>query len=296
MSEKTRTKTVESTPAQRRISRPQLEELWRRVSVRDCSILDSLKKYRFMTSDHIKRLHFRDGSTDNANLRAANRAMKKLQEYGLVTHLDRRIGGLHAGSSALIWHLTEAGDRFLRLGHDERRKRYTTPSWAFVGHILAVTELAVKIMESSFNDGITALELEVEPKCWRKYSGYWKTIELKPDMYLVLRDDNCQCYYYIEVDLGTESLPKLLKKCQVHVDYASIGNDLKRTDNITPVVVWIMPDQQRAYALKEQIKKNLTGSMANGLFGVFYNDDDIVWNIWHFDNPKQEGLGQIKMK
>ena len=79
-------------------------------------------------------------TTQNPARRAAARELRKLKDYGLVNTLERRIGGTRAGSGSLIWHLTEAGERFLAIGSSEQytRRRYLEPSRMFLRHSLAV--------------------------------------------------------------------------------------------------------------------------------------------------------------
>ena len=97
-----------------------------RLSDRDIAILKSLSKCTFMLTGQIQRLHNTDASTQTAALRATAREMKKLKEYGLVKNLDRRIGGVRGGSSSLVWHLSEAGYRLLKLDSREKKTRKRT--------------------------------------------------------------------------------------------------------------------------------------------------------------------------
>ena len=80
--------------------------------------------------------------------------MKHLASSSLVAHLKRRIGGARAGSTSYIWHLTEAGQRFIYLVQTShtgqtKRLRLTEPSWAFLAHTLAITELRILTEETA---------------------------------------------------------------------------------------------------------------------------------------------------
>ena len=129
----------------RRVSRLQLVALSEQLSERDLLVLGFIRKNHFVSSRQIQRLYFIGGSSDAANSRAANRALKRLGEQGLIAHLDRRIGGWRSGSSAQVWYLTEPGERLFRLGSTEKlpRKRPEKPSYLFLEQTLATTEKVV---------------------------------------------------------------------------------------------------------------------------------------------------------
>lgn len=100
----------------RRLSRQQLEEVEGKLAERDKQILTAIQRYRYLLTGQIQRLYFTDAATPAAAHRATARSMKKLKGLGLVEHLARRIGGVRAGSGGLVWYLTHAGERLLRLG------------------------------------------------------------------------------------------------------------------------------------------------------------------------------------
>ena len=132
-----------------RIGRNQLEKYSEELTQRDREILASLKKCKFLLTGQIQRLHITNASTQKAARRAAARELRKLKDYGLVNTLERRIGGTRAGSGSLIWHLTEAGERFLAMENSEQytRRRYLEPSRMFLRHSLAVSECYVQLVE-----------------------------------------------------------------------------------------------------------------------------------------------------
>lgn len=99
----------------RRVSKRHLLEIDRRLGERDRQLLVAVQKYRYLMTGQIQRLLFTDAANSSAGLRAANRNLKKLSELGLLDSLSRRIGGVRAGSGSLIWHITHAGERLLRL-------------------------------------------------------------------------------------------------------------------------------------------------------------------------------------
>jgi len=93
--------TPEETAA--RLSRKQLEQLAVDLQGRDQAILQALQNSRFMTSGQVSRQHFEaDHANPSAAQRAANRAMNRLQNHGLITSLNRKVGGVNGGSSGFV--------------------------------------------------------------------------------------------------------------------------------------------------------------------------------------------------
>ena len=129
-----------SSPAaeeeRRRLSRQQLEEASASLGERDREIIRAIQRYRYLLTGQIQRLYFLDAATPSAALRAASRALKKLREMGLIDHLARRIGGVRAGSGGLVWYLTHAGERLLRLREQSASpmRPYTEPSPYSLAH------------------------------------------------------------------------------------------------------------------------------------------------------------------
>lgn len=68
------------------------------------------RQIRYLMTGQIYRLHFTDVSKQ-----AAFFILQKLRELHLLNTLSRRIGGVRAGSASLVWYLTHAGERLLRL-------------------------------------------------------------------------------------------------------------------------------------------------------------------------------------
>lgn len=204
----------------------------------------------------IGRLLFTDAANPSAGLRAASRNLKKLNEFGLVGSLSRRIGGVRAGSSSLIWHLTHAGERLLRL-RDARAfpvRRHFEPSAYFLAHTLAVAETAIKLIEICREHEPEIAALQLEPECWRAYSSSGVSLSLKPDLYAVTTTEEYEDRYFIEVDLDTESPTKIIEKCQRYHAYYRSGLEQEKSE-VFPLTVWIVPNITRKEKLIRQLKK-----------------------------------------
>lgn len=241
--------------ANQRLSRKRLEELSVLLSQRDKDILLTVQRYRYLMTGQIQRLHFTDAASGPAALRAASRSLKKLKGYGLVNTLSRRVGGVRAGSSSLVWYLTHGGERLLQF-HDGRAypcRRQFEPSPYFLAHTLAVAETAIRLTEAC-RDGKTELaDLQPEPECWRAYSERGTHLSLKPDLYTAIVSGEYEDRYFFEIDLDTESPAKVIEKCQKYHQYYRSGLEQKES-GIFPLTVWIVLDEARKERLITAIR------------------------------------------
>lgn len=228
-----------------------------RLSDRDVAILESLAKCTFMLTGQIQRLHNTEASTQTAALRATAREMKKLKEYGLVRHLERRIGGVRAGSTSMVWHLTEAGHRLLELDSQEKRvrKRHLEPSLNHLNHSIAVSACYVQIHEiCRQNSNMSLSRADAEPTCWRAYSHQGNIVYLKPDLFFATKCGEYEDLWFVELDLATESPATILKKCERYLDYYKTNIE-QRKYGVFPVTIWLVPDKNRKEILKTAISK-----------------------------------------
>lgn len=253
----------------------QVARLAEQLGPRDQAVLESLEQFRLLTTRHLQRLHFHDHASDLAGARASTRAMRRLQDLDVVAALQRRIGGVRKGSASYVWQLAAAGERFLRVtrGHAHRR-RFMEPGVTFVKHTLAVNDVAVGLCEASREHaGFAIEELITEPKNWRSYLGATgETRWLKPDLHVITLivdagdpDEAFEEHTFLEIDLGTEHLPRIQTKCRRYADYAATGA-YQAAHELFPAVVWLSPDPARRAALSAAVAA--TPGLPAGVFRV----------------------------
>lgn len=229
------------------------------LSPREWNILALLQEHRFLTTSHLTGLLFRDGHTATSGPVIARRTLTRLRQGRLVNTLDRRIGGVRAGSSGLIYYLSERGHRLL--AHDaaqrQRRHRTTEPSTTFLTHTLAVADARLHLADAERAHGLEMVDVVIEAAAWRRYlatTGVLTT--LKPDLYVELAippgSDELRTLF-IEVDLGTEHLPTLIRKCRAYAAYATSGQ--AERDGGMPLVIWSLSARtpQRAMRRRQQL-------------------------------------------
>jgi hypothetical protein len=226
--------------------------LLQRLSERDVNILESLRTHRLLSTALIRRLHFGQGhATQAAASGATMRVLTRLESHRLVGRLQRRIGGVRAGSSGICWQLAATGETLLRTMHGEqRRRRYEEPSAAFIAHALAAAELAVQLQELHRDDVIELVRLETEPSCWRSFVGPHGSREwLKPDLHAVTASGDYEDHWWLEADLASEHPPVVIRKAKVYQRYAATGTYQAR-HGLFPAVAWVVPDTARQAALQ----------------------------------------------
>ena len=245
----------------KKLSRIQLAELEERLSARDHAVLQTIRKYRFLTSSQVGRLFFADCSTKTSRSRNQNLLLQRLGDYGLIRPLKRRMGGLGGGSTLQVWYLTEAGQRLLTLNDPDniKRKRITEPQPLFLQHTLAIAECAVQLtVICRYSADLNLIALDTEPTCWRRFADNGKAVYLKPDMFGITTYQKYEDRWFIEMDLGSESPRQVVEKCNAYLRYYYTGIEQKET-GMFPMVVWIVKDAVRKERLKEYIRGNIKG-------------------------------------
>jgi hypothetical protein len=254
----------------RRVSRRRLAELSARLGLADFDILGLLGQHRFLTTGHVAGLVFGGAASRLAGVRAAQRALRKLESQGSVTMLPRRVGGYGGGAAQSVWRLTEAGHRLLRLqaqggegrdrlggidGGGRRRVRFVEPSAQFLAHTLRVADirLVFERLETDSGGKAELSQVQTEPECWRNWVGpHGAPMTLRPDLYVETTSDEYMDCWFVEVDMGTEHLPAVARKARAYEAYRLCGRE-QAARGVFPLVLWVTPDERRAEAIMAAI-------------------------------------------
>ena len=256
------------------VKRPATSDLEQRLSERDWLILSSVRGFRFLTTRQIARQHFGNMDRTGAVPRSANLALVRLRELGMLTNLERRIGGVRAGSGGFVWQLTERGDRVLakHLGQTPRgRTRPHEPGTSFLDHTLAIAEVVLTLQEAASSGRITLSKIEPEPDCWRSYLGPGGVaLTLKPDIAAVTVSSDFEDHWFFEVDRATEPPNRVVKKCLQYQEYLATGLEQDRL-GLFPAIVWAVPSQRRRDQLLQRLQTE--ASIDRRLFTVVIPED-----------------------
>lgn len=232
---------------------------------RDIEVLSLVAQLKLVTGAQIEVLHF--AGADHANPAAAGRAcrrvLQRLVRDRLLARLDRRVGGVRGGSSGFIYCLTETGQRVLEL-HGPRR-RFREPTSAFVAHTLAVAQLVVDLHQAHRAGRLEILALQAEPACWRHYGSLAGTQHVRPDLFVALGVGEYEHHWFVEIDLGSETLSRRISKCRQYEAYYRSGIE-QATHDLFPRILWAMPSQSLADQLAKRIQR--TGQLNASLFAT----------------------------
>jgi len=219
-----------------------IDELASWLSERDFGILGSVAEHQFLTVHQVEALHFGDLAPTSGG-RIARRTLARLREYRLLGTLKRRIGGVKSGSAGLVHYLDTAGDQLLnKRSAQQGRRRSRDPSTRFLSHRLAIADAHVALAQSHRQQSLELVECVVEPISWRRFLGIGAVrLTLKTDLYIetaVPPGNELVHGWFVEIDLGTEGIQTLLKKCHDYEAYRRTG--IEQEQGGFPLVIWSM--------------------------------------------------------
>lgn len=253
-----------------RRSRQDLRRISSQLSERDWAIVRLLQQHRYATTSQVRRMVFRDHASQAAGTRACVRVLDRLLTQRILTRLERRVGGVRHGSASFVWCLDVIGDRLTR-DQQQGRRRQHEPTSTFLTHTLAVTDIHVQLAEAASTGAFDLSAVQVETEAWRCYvapGGVQRT--LKPDLMVTVSTESYDDHWYLEVDLGTESLPVLLRKCSAYEEYRRTGRP-QAEHGVFPRVLWLLPTRARVTRLVAAIAAE--PKLPDRLFTCITTDD-----------------------
>jgi len=224
-----------------------VERLRQSLSERDWAVLHDVARLRLVTGGQLERLHFVNlGAVSRPVVR--RRVLGRLVQARVLATLERRIGGVRAGSEGLIYYLDTAGQRLLI--PDGVARKIDPPGERYMRHVLAVTELYVSLSEQALAGGLRLDEFGAEPASW------WtdgRGGRIKPDGYVRVSNPDHADTWWLEVDLATEHLPTLKRKLAAYLDYYRRGQ--LGPDGIMPLVLVTAPSAKRCSDIVRLIRQ-----------------------------------------
>lgn len=230
-----------------RLSRKGLVLLADDLSVRDRHIVELVGRFGVVSGGQVERLFFARGATPASDARLARRCLARLTEHRALVRLERRIGGVRAGSAGSVYRLGAVGDRLLRFwrGVGGRGRTAGEPGRLFVRHGLAVTETYARLREAERAGSLELVAFDPEPASWRAFGAAAGRQVLKPDAFARVGLGAYEDRYFIEVDCGTEGTGALAAKCRSYLAYYRAGVE-QTQHGVYPRVIWITTTERRA--------------------------------------------------
>lgn len=226
-----------------------LSSIAQRLTDRDRDIVREVGRLRLLSHSQVRRLCFAVGDrAGTTGLRVGQRRLRQLVELGVLARLDRRVGGVRAGSEGFVYSLGPAGQKLLRRWQGETTGKVRAvhePGDRFTAHTLACSELFVALMQAQQAGGLELLEHQAEPTCWRTRVGpYGQPLSLRPDGFVRLGVGSRELFWFVEIDRATESLTAIRRQGRAYLDYYASG-----AAEVMPRVAWLTPDGRRADGL-----------------------------------------------
>ena len=254
------------THSRRYVSARGVARLRDRLSERDLVVVRQVADLRMMSARQIQALHFPTSQHDNelAATRARQRVVTRLCRDRLLTPLQRRVGGVRAGSAGLVLALGPIGQRVLADG-GSRRRAYE-PTLRFFDHTLATAQLVVDLTVAARMGMIELLSFQAEPESWREFTGVGGGRRVvRPDAFVSLGVGEYILDWFCEIDRATESLPVVVRKCRLYADYYQSGTE-QAEHGVFPRVCWVVPDEARVEGVLTAIARDRR--LPPGLFVV----------------------------
>lgn len=232
----------------------QLRRLDQQLTTWDRDIVRSVDRLRLVSGGQLMRLWFADPQSSSASpssrARSARRALQRLTSMGMLRRLERRVGGVRAGSDGFIYEVDQAGQRlsaFWRGDGLARTRPAHEPGVQFAEHQLATSEVYVRLAEAAGSDGFEIVGWQSEPAAWRPFLGAMGARQvLKPDAYVVLACGDEELVWFVEVDRGTVSAAALRRQLAAYVAFWQSGHP---GETVMPRVLWLVPNDARAERL-----------------------------------------------
>ncbi|GGN94072.1 hypothetical protein GCM10010112_83030 [Actinoplanes lobatus] len=205
----------------------QLLAFYTHLTPRDRAILTLLDEHRVLTADQIMRLHF-------TSYRTAQRRLLQLSQLRL---LDRfRYARPTGGADPWLWVLGLYGARYMAgtLGRpmptesSHRDQLLRLSAYANLAHQKETNEFGVRLARTAHHDPSVALV-----RWWSERTATARFLRIRPDAHGLWTADGRTVGWFLECDMGTESLPKLIAKLDAYQDLTNtIGVEY-------PVLFWL---------------------------------------------------------
>jgi hypothetical protein len=226
------------------------------LAPRERLVLEELVRFRLMSHAQLTAIleEPSNGSTPASAARASRRILAQMTSLGLLARLERRVGGVRAGSQGYIYYLGPAGQRLVAFwqgrGITKGRSR-PEPGGRFVRHHLAVAQLYIDVRRAGQDGVLDLLAFDPEPASWRQLvNGFGGHTLLKPDAFLRIGIGAYEDRYFVEVDLGSESRIVIAQKLRGYVSYWHSGAE-QQDHGVFPRVLLLTTTEARKSALME---------------------------------------------
>ena len=191
------------------------------LTARDVEVILSVYENRFLKRDQIQRLHFA-----GASVFACNRRLKKLDEHKF---LDKLIKPVAVGSHQIVYALDKQGADIVAAALNVNRQKVrwnranNRVEFLFLEHTLGVSEVRVCLDIALAGRHEELLFYQRGDKSHlRRISmtgAKKKYYVVAPDAFFGIQTGRGKCIFFLEVDMGTETLSRFAEKVTAYKRY-----------------------------------------------------------------------------
>jgi hypothetical protein len=252
------------------------------LTERDREIIRAVHANRFLRRDQVERLFF-------ATTAAANARLLSLFQHHF---LDRLYLPVAVGSSQAVYALDREGARLV--AHDEHlhlaqvtwKRKHNRVEFFFLEHTVAVAELHVALeVATRSRDDVALIEWKRESFLVREKlrdpEDDERGLIVAPDAFFSLAVPGGSMYFFVEVDLGTETLERFRRKVRAYQEYHRSGRYTDSYDHRYFRVLTIGESAGRLANLIEVASEEGAGKMF--LFGLAAHVSTSVFGpVWFY--------------
>ncbi len=232
-----------------------LDAIRRQLTDRDYIVLNLVWAHRVLTTRQVHALVF-GHLPERSGLRLAQQTLTKLRKLWVLGVSSQQRHRLRRGRPESIYYVDMVGDRLLRADRThEFRYQWKEPTLHYLSHQLAIADVHTELVTAQHRGQLELLTYDPEPDCWRSYSRWGSPRTLKSDMFIQTASTPESPYvdgFFVEVDLGTESIPTVLRKCHEYQAYWTTGAEQDDDGNGFPLVVWRVAHHDPKAALRRR--------------------------------------------
>jgi hypothetical protein len=218
----------------------------------DWTLLHNLDVTKLLSGRQLRQLQNAHTGTERRRLRAD---LRRLTELRVLARLNRRVGGVRAGSDSFVYTIDVVGQRLIDPSPRRQWRKPWTPGVRILVHALAVSDLYVNLVHADRDGLLELLSFASEPRCWRSFVGPGGArMVLKPDAHLIVGVGETELHAWIEVDRSTESLAWITEKAKAYHRYFLTGREQEQS-GVFPRALWLAPDPKRASQLAEALSR-----------------------------------------
>lgn len=196
------------------------------LTERDKAIILAVCVNRFLRRDQIQRLFFAESSLPACNMR-----LKKLYEHHF---LDRLYKPVAVGSSQAVYALDKRGANLISqilevpVARVNWKRDHNRVEFLFMEHTLTVSEFKINLdmaLKNRTNRDLifyqrankTLVARVPDPRAKKKY------LIVSPDAFFGIQARSGKSYFFLEADLGTETLARFAEKIIAYKHYWKSG-------------------------------------------------------------------------